>query len=107
MRSADLLHLERRPTFITPELEPASRAQRSPGEGRMTPFEILYVCLEPFLPPLYRTVRRRLHHMTRANYGPALSILDVGGRKSPYTLGLPARVIITDLPRKSALQQKL
>ncbi len=34
-------------------------------------------------------------------------ILDVGGRKSPYTIGLPARVNIIDLPRSTELQSKL
>ena len=35
------------------------------------------------------------------------SILDVGGRKSPYTIGVPARVTIIDLPRNTELQSAL
>jgi SAM-dependent methyltransferase len=34
-------------------------------------------------------------------------ILDVGGRKSHYTVGLPARVTISDLPRQTELQSAL
>ena len=34
-------------------------------------------------------------------------ILDVGGRKSPYTIGIPAEITIIDLPRDSEIQQKL
>lgn len=36
-----------------------------------------------------------------------LDVLDIGGRRSPYTLGLEARVTITELPRATELQEKL
>jgi len=72
----------------------------------MTPFELTYVCAEPVLPPLYRMVRRQLRGMLSTEQGvPAL--LDVGGRKSHYTIGLRARVTVTDLPRRSTLQEQL
>jgi SAM-dependent methyltransferase len=35
------------------------------------------------------------------------AILDVGGRKSHYTIGLPASITISDLPRASAIQNQL
>lgn len=35
------------------------------------------------------------------------SILDVGGRKSPYTIGLPADITIIDLPRETDVQRTL
>ncbi len=72
----------------------------------MTPFELLYICVEPLISPLYFLVRRRLQAIIRG-CGWQVCILDIGGRKSHYTAGLPAAVYITDLPRKSALQQKL
>ena len=33
--------------------------------------------------------------------------LDAGGRKSHYTIGIPADVTITDLPRETEIQQRL
>ncbi|MCW5960612.1 MAG: class I SAM-dependent methyltransferase [Pyrinomonadaceae bacterium] len=61
---------------------------------------------EHFLPPLYRQVRLRLEEMIKTN-GHAVRLLDVGGRKSPYTIGLPARVTVIDLPRESEIQKDL
>lgn len=69
-------------------------------------YELTLVGLEPFLPPLYRQVRMRLLKLIKANGGTA-KMLDVGGRKSPYTVNLPARITIIDLPRQSELQEQL
>jgi SAM-dependent methyltransferase len=38
---------------------------------------------------------------------PVPAILDVGGRKSPYTIGVPAEITIIDLPRESDVQNDL
>jgi SAM-dependent methyltransferase len=73
----------------------------------VTRFEAVYVCAEPALSPLYSIVRRRLQRMTRLNGNVVPELLDVGGRKSHYTIGLSARVTVTDLPRRSALQEQL
>ena len=72
----------------------------------MKPFELLYLAAEPFLPPLHRKVRRRLCAAT-TNHSRMPSLLDVGGRKSHYTIGVPAEVTITDLPRESEVQEQL
>lgn len=72
----------------------------------MTGFELRYRMLEPFLLPLHRQVRGRLL-LEAARRPRPLEILDVGGRKSHYTVGLPARITISDLPRESAVQQQL
>lgn len=72
----------------------------------MKPFEFAYVVLEPFMVPLYGEVRRRLRTLIELSEAP-LSLLDVGGRKSHYTVGLPARVTISDLPRESRMQHAL
>jgi len=68
-------------------------------------YEIARRSLEPFLPPLYKQVRKRLIHETAK--GDCFSVLDVGGRKSPYTIGVPARITIIDLPRETEVQNSL
>ncbi len=72
----------------------------------MTIYELTRRGLEPFLPPLYAQVRRRIAHELALRNN-RVSILDVGGRKSPYTIGLPAQVTIIDLPRESEIQNEL
>jgi SAM-dependent methyltransferase len=61
---------------------------------------------EPFLPPLYAQVRAKLHRLIKTVNGKPL-LLDVGGRKSPYTIGLGASITVIDLPRESETQEKL
>lgn len=74
----------------------------------LTKFELLYLSLEFFLPPLQRQVRQRLKSLVKeSGNGRHPRILDVGGRKSHYTTGVPAFVTILDLPRESELQQQL
>lgn len=36
-----------------------------------------------------------------------MEILDVGGRLSNYTIGIPANITVTDLPRRTAVQKSL
>jgi SAM-dependent methyltransferase len=69
-------------------------------------YETSRLLLEPLLPPLYRQVRQKLQRLVNFRDG-RLAILDVGGRKSPYTIGLHAQITVIDLPRESELQQKL
>lgn len=74
------------------------------------PFEILYLIAEPFLPCLYRKVRSDLRSIIRAMKRSGRSeviLLDVGARKSHYTIGLRAKVILLDIPRESDVQQRL
>jgi SAM-dependent methyltransferase len=72
----------------------------------MTLYEIARRGLQRVLPPLYAQVRARLLSEVR-NAAETKSILDVGGRKSPYTIGVPASVSIVDLPRNTELQTAL
>ncbi len=72
----------------------------------MRPFEIAYLCLEPFMPALHRRVRSELLALVRGSTRTP-EVLDVGGRKSHYTIGVPARVTVSDLPRQSSLQHQL
>lgn len=62
------------------------------------------MALEPVLPPLYKHVRRRLGNLIHEGVVKSPKILDVGGRKSPYTIGLAADITLIDLPRKSEVQ---
>jgi len=72
----------------------------------MKSFEAVYLTLEPFFPPLWRRVRSELVQFGRSHEGPA-SILDVGGRKSHYTVGVPGRITVTDICRRSGVQRDL
>lgn len=72
----------------------------------MKSFELVYLVMEPFLLPLHREMRSRIRAAVRERRGNAL-LLDVGGRKSHYTIGTGARVIVSDLPRTSDLQHAL
>lgn len=73
----------------------------------MTGFEIAYRCAEPFLPPLYATVRRKLYALSSETAPRKADILDVGGRKSHYTIGIPANVTVSELPRRTSTQMAL
>lgn len=71
-------------------------------------FERVYLCVEPCMPVLQRLARKRLLELIRAHSGDVpWKILDVGGRRSPYTIGLPATVTVTDLERCSPVQARL
>jgi SAM-dependent methyltransferase len=72
----------------------------------LTPYEIIYLFYEPFSPTLHGNVRKNIIHFRKDRQNKA-SILDVGGRKSHYTIGLPINVTITDLPRITKLQKDL
>jgi SAM-dependent methyltransferase len=72
----------------------------------MTLYEIGRLLAEPALPPLYKQVRRRLRKLI-GSVGHRPKLLDVGGRKSPYTIGLTAKITVLDLPRESEIQKKL
>lgn len=69
-------------------------------------YEITRRSLEPFLLPLYKQVRIKiLEEIKRSDK--ICSLLDVGGRKSPYTISVPAKVTIIDLPRETEIQNSL
>lgn len=69
-------------------------------------YEMGRLLAEPVLPPLYKHVRARLREIIKTSSG-VPRILDVGGRKSPYTIGLSAQITVIDLPRESEVQEKL
>lgn len=72
----------------------------------MKPFELTYISLTPVIAPLQRIVRRRLTELVK-ELPRRPRILDVGGRKSHYTIGVPGDITISDLPRESEVQKAL
>lgn len=69
-------------------------------------YEMVRLGLEPFLLPLHKQVRAKLGAQVKTYNSPP-AILDVGGRKSPYTIGIPAQITIIDLPRESEIQHEM
>jgi SAM-dependent methyltransferase len=66
----------------------------------MTRFELLYRTIGPLEHPLYQHVRRTLKRLNPRR------LLDVGGRRSNYTIGL-SEVWISDIPREKEIQHQL
>jgi ubiquinone/menaquinone biosynthesis C-methylase UbiE len=66
----------------------------------MTLFERLYSLISPLNHPLNQRVRRILLGLNPPR------LLDVGGRRSTYTIGL-REVVISDLPRAKSIQHDL
>jgi len=71
----------------------------------MTRYERGYYSLEPLTEVHFRKVRRLLRQMIGNR--PNFDLLDIGGRKSQYTIGLPCKVQVIELPLKSELQHRL
>jgi len=72
----------------------------------MKKFEVAHLCLQYFLPPLHNKIRHHLIEMARPQPGD-FEILDVGGRKSHCTIGVPGWITITDIPRETEIQEQL
>lgn len=72
----------------------------------MNNYERTRLLLEPFLQSHYYFVRKRLAQIVDScdNFP---EILDVGGRESPYTLGVDANIVLSELPREAAVQHEL
>jgi len=73
---------------------------------RLTLFEIFYLLISPFVLPLHRTVQKKLRRIVDNN-SESKSLVDIGGRKSHYTIGIPAVITITDIKRETLKQNKL
>lgn len=75
----------------------------------MTLYERLRLLAIPILPAIYDRVHRDLHPLvkTSGKSGSPPALLDVGGRTSPYTIGMKAQVTVLDLPRESDVQTQL
>jgi|SRR6185437_12028955 len=73
----------------------------------MTPFEIVYTAFRPYLPSLHRIAFEEIKNLSIKDFGGNPRILDVGGRKSHITIGVPGMVTISDLPRNTSVQKML
>jgi SAM-dependent methyltransferase len=74
------------------------------------PHELLYLIAEPGMTALYGVVGRDLRRIVarcRPHDTQRLQVLDIGGRKSGYTIGLNADITILDLPRTTDRQKQL
>jgi len=72
----------------------------------VTWYERFYCALWPVTAVHHARVRRLLRERCPVN-APPRRLLDVGGRKSQYTIGVNAQVEIVDLPRESEVQKAL
>jgi len=66
----------------------------------MTPYELMRWLALPLLPFFNVKVRGDVRELAR----PGQKVLDVGGRRSPHTVGLPIEVTVLDLPQESETQ---
>ena len=76
----------------------------------MTRYEWLRWLALPVLPVHLQLVRRDLKRLVASmncDHKDGVRLLDVGGRKSPYTIGLPVQVTLLDVPQESATQEQL
>lgn len=72
----------------------------------MTHYERTMLLMSPFLPVLIGKTRGDLHRLAK-HFPQSVKLLDVGGRKSPYTIGLNAEVTLLDVPQEKEVQRKL
>lgn len=71
----------------------------------MTTYEIKRWLTYPLLPVILIQVRKELKKLISNNS--KIRLLDVGGRKSPYTIGLNADVFLLDVPQENQTQEDL
>lgn len=73
----------------------------------MKTYEHLQLLLFPlFAIPWYSHVQQELKRIASST-SEHLEILDVGGRSSPYTIGIKANVTVSELPRETDIQKSL
>ncbi len=73
---------------------------------KLTHFELLYLLGQPFFTYHLVQVRKDVKALV-ARYPATARLLDVGARKSHYTIGLNAEVVLLDVPRQTTLQNQL
>ncbi len=75
----------------------------------MTKYEFMRWATFPIMPTHLVTVRndikKLLNSIKHSKHN--VSVLDVGGRKSPYTINLPADVTLLDVPQESGTKEDL
>ncbi len=75
----------------------------------MTSYEFMRWLTFPLMTTHLVTVRNDIKRLikTDARSQKRLSILDVGGRKSPYTINLPATITLLDVPQEAGTKEAL
>ena len=75
----------------------------------MTFYEFIRWLTFPIMPTHLVTVRNDIKELvkTSTHTSKKTSLLDVGGRKSPYTIGLPVDVTLLDVPQEEGTKEAL
>lgn len=73
----------------------------------MTLYEVKRWLTFPLMTTHLWLVRKKLNELVKAHPSGKPVVLDIGGRKSPYTIGLPCEVFVSDIPRESDVQKGL
>ncbi|MCK8479555.1 class I SAM-dependent methyltransferase [Psychroserpens algicola] len=74
----------------------------------MTKYEFMRWATFPIMPTHLLTVRNDIKRLLKSQQNTSkLSVLDVGGRKSPYTINLPADITLLDVPQESGTKEDL
>lgn len=73
----------------------------------MKKYELVRLLGDPFIPLRNSKVRRDLANLAKRTPQRPVQLLDVGGRQSPYSVGLPVEITIVDIPRESEVQKQL
>ena len=73
----------------------------------MRMYEAIRVVAGPALSVLNARVRRDLRQLVASPGARPFDLLDVGARKSPYTIGVPARVTLLDMWREGDIMEQL
>ena len=73
----------------------------------MKRYEIMRRLGDPFIPLRNSKARREISKLVHSTGNWPVQLLDVGGRRSPYSVGLPAEITIVDIPRESEVQHRL
>lgn len=74
----------------------------------MTKYEFMRWLTFPIMPTHLLTVRNDIKQLLKSDAKKTRpSVLDVGGRKSPYTINLPAEITLLDVPQESGTKENL
>ena len=75
----------------------------------MTIYEFMRWLTFPVMPVLLQKSRRDIVKLLQAynKKNKGNSILDVGGRKSPYTINIDAEITVLDVPQENETQEQL
>jgi len=75
----------------------------------MTKYELMRWITFPLMPVILVNSRRDIVKLVAASKkkNKEVSVLDVGGRKSPYTISVNADITLLDIPQESDTQEKL